>query len=131
MIVLMFVVMYFTMIRPGKKQQNQRQEMLKGMKKGDDVVTIGGLHAKIDSIDDAAGTVVLDADGIYLTFNRSAIRTVTAAKAAVTPDENTEAATETTETTVDKEAAVDDDTKATTDAADKHDDDSADDSDQK
>ncbi|WP_461219041.1 preprotein translocase subunit YajC [Lapidilactobacillus salsurivasis] len=131
MIVLMFVVMYFTMIRPGKKQQNQRQEMLKGMKKGDDVVTIGGMHAKIDSIDDAAGTVVLDADGIFLTFNRSAIRTVTAAKAEVTPDETTEEATASTETTVDKEAAVDDATKSVEDGSDKHDDSNPDDSDQK
>ncbi|WP_225420413.1 preprotein translocase subunit YajC [Lapidilactobacillus bayanensis] len=75
-IAIMFAVMYFTMIRPGKKQQNQRQTMLEGMKKGDAVVTIGGLHGVIDTINAADGTVVIDADGILLTFNRTAIRDV-------------------------------------------------------
>lgn len=75
-IVIMFAVMYFTMIRPGKKQQTQRQTMLDSMKKGDAVVTIGGLHGLIDTINTADGTVVIDADGILLTFNRSAIREV-------------------------------------------------------
>lgn len=75
-IAIMFAIMYFTMIRPGKKQQNQRQTMLDGMKKGDAVVTIGGLHGVIDTINAADGTVVIDADGILLTFNRTAIRDV-------------------------------------------------------
>lgn len=75
-IILMFVVMYFTMIRPGKKQQKARQEMLGNMKKGDHITTIGGLHGVIDTINDAEGTIVIDADGILLTFSRTAIRNV-------------------------------------------------------
>ncbi|WP_461214349.1 preprotein translocase subunit YajC [Lacticaseibacillus sp. GG6-2] len=76
LIVVMFAFMYFGMMRPQKRQQQKRQEMLKQMKKGDKVVTIGGLHGVIDSIDQTAGTVDLDLDGIFLTFNLSAIRVV-------------------------------------------------------
>lgn len=75
-IVLMFVLMYFMMYRPQKKQQQERQKMLNQIKVGDPVITIGGLHGVIDSMNDADKTVVLDCDGIYLTFSRSAIRGV-------------------------------------------------------
>ena len=72
---LIFVgFMYFGMVRPQKKQQQKRQEMLNQLKKGDPIITIGGLHGVIDSIDQQAGTVVIDSDGIYLTFNLSAVR---------------------------------------------------------
>ncbi|WP_373563508.1 preprotein translocase subunit YajC [Bombilactobacillus bombi] len=75
-IIVFFALMYFTMYRPQKKQQQKRQEMLNQIKVGDPVVTIGGLHGNIDSLNDADKTVVLDCDGIYLTFSRSAIRSV-------------------------------------------------------
>lgn len=75
--ILIFVVfiglMYFMMIRPQKKQQNKRKEMMDALKKGDSVITIGGLHGVIDSLNDADKTVTLDCDGVYLVFNRSAI----------------------------------------------------------
>lgn len=105
-IVIMFGVMYFTMIRPGKKQQNQRQQMLNGMKKGDAIVTIGGLHGVIDTINVEDGTVVIDADGILLTFNRTAIRDVKPGAAVTTavPEETT---TTVEETTVGEEPSVD------------------------
>lgn len=77
MIVVMFAFFYFFMMRPQKKQQQQRQEMLSGLKKGDKIITIGGLHGVIDKIDRQNNTVDLDLDGVYLTFNLSAIRTVT------------------------------------------------------
>ncbi|WP_203624322.1 MULTISPECIES: preprotein translocase subunit YajC [unclassified Lacticaseibacillus] len=77
MIVVMFAFFYFFMMRPQKKQQQQRQEMLSGLKKGDKIITIGGLHGVIDKIDRSNNTVDLDLDGVYLTFNLSAIRTVT------------------------------------------------------
>lgn len=79
----MGAVMYFSMIRPQKKQQQKRKEMFSGMKKGDNITTIGGLHGVIDSIDNEAQTVVVDCDGIYLTFNIGAIRDI---KPQGTPD---------------------------------------------
>lgn len=85
-VVIMFVGMYFLSIRPQKKQQQKRQEMLKGMNKGDKVVTLGGIKGVIASIDRDNKEVVVDCDGIYLTFDLNFIRraepgnSVTAAK---------------------------------------------------
>ena len=55
-----------------RKQQKNRIYSLNQIKKGDEIVTIGGLYGLVDEIDDKK--VVLDIDGIYLTFDRSAIR---------------------------------------------------------
>jgi len=85
MLVLLFGFMYFAMIRPQRKQQQQRQTMLNAMKKGDSIVTIGGLHGVIDSIDTAKQIVVIDADGVFLTFNLSAVRQVNNDGAATAP----------------------------------------------
>ncbi|HJD08194.1 MAG TPA: preprotein translocase subunit YajC [Candidatus Ligilactobacillus faecavium] len=82
MIVLLFGLMYFMMIRPQKKQQQQWQNMINNLKKGDHVVTRGGLHGVIDSIDKANKTVTLDCDGIFLTFSLNAIGNVQSASAA-------------------------------------------------
>ena len=68
--------MYFGAIRPQKKQQQQRMAMMDKLKKGDKLVLVDGLNAKIDSINEADKTVVVDADGIYLTFSRMAVRQV-------------------------------------------------------
>ena len=76
MLAVLFGFTYFTMIKPQKKQQQQRQEMMNQLKKGDSVEMVDGLRDKIDSINDADKTIVLDADGIYLTFSRLAVRTV-------------------------------------------------------
>lgn len=76
MLAVLFAFTYFTMIKPQKKQQQQRQEMMNQLKKGDSVEMVDGLRGKIDSINDADKTIVLDADGIYLTFSRLAVRTV-------------------------------------------------------
>lgn len=79
MIVIFIVLIafsYFTMIRPQKKQQQKRMEMMNELKPGDRVVLVDGLHGKIDAINKDDNTVVVDADGIFLTFNRMAIRQV-------------------------------------------------------
>ena len=69
---LVMVAMIGFMFYSQRKQQKQRQEALKQIKKGDGIVTIGGLYGIVDEIDDKK--VVLDIDGIYLTFERGAIR---------------------------------------------------------
>ncbi len=71
-------VFYFFMIRPQQKKQKEQKELLSGIKKGDEVVTIGGLHGKVFLVDEA--TVTLDLDkGVKLTFDKSAIsRTIKA-----------------------------------------------------
>ncbi|RXT59099.1 preprotein translocase subunit YajC [Lacticaseibacillus chiayiensis] len=113
LIVFFIAFMYFFMIRPQKKQQQKRQEMLNQLKKGDPIVTIGGLHGVIDSTDQQAGTVVIDSDGIYLTFNLSAVRGVASRPATPAPAAKTE---ETVNT--DEQRAAKDDANATTSEAD-------------
>lgn len=76
MLIIIGVFMYFGMIRPQKKQQQKRMEMMDSLKKGDRVILVDGLHGKVDSINDKDKTVVIDADGIYLTFSRMAIRQI-------------------------------------------------------
>ena len=72
----MFVLFYFLLIRPQKKRQNAVQQMQSSLKKGDKIVTIGGLHGTIDAIDESK-VVVKSPDGSKLTFDRQSIREVT------------------------------------------------------
>lgn len=74
--VIIMGAMYFLMIRPQKKQQEKKQSMLDSMQPGNYVVTIGGLHGIVDEVNKAKRTVVLDCEGVYLTFEISAISTV-------------------------------------------------------
>jgi preprotein translocase subunit YajC len=76
-LVLMFVLFYFLLIRPQQKRQKAVKQMQSDLKKGDKVVTIGGLHGFIDSIDENKA-VIKCGDGSRLTFDRNAIREVTA-----------------------------------------------------
>ncbi|UNK19870.1 preprotein translocase subunit YajC [Paenibacillus sp. N3/727] len=70
--VLMFVIFYFLLIRPQQKKQKTRNAMLGALKKGDKVVTIGGLHGTIMEITD--DVVVLKVNDVTkLTFDRSSI----------------------------------------------------------
>ncbi|WP_159881185.1 preprotein translocase subunit YajC [Paenibacillus puerhi] len=74
-LVLMFVVLYFLLIRPQQKRQKTRNMMLGNLKKGDKVVTIGGLHGTILELTD--DTVILRVNDVTkLTFERSAINAV-------------------------------------------------------
>jgi preprotein translocase subunit YajC len=67
-----FIVMYFFMVRPQQKKQKDQKVFIEELKKGDSIVTIGGLHGKILEIDDL--TVVLEVDrGFKLKFDRSSI----------------------------------------------------------
>ncbi|WP_152391736.1 preprotein translocase subunit YajC [Paenibacillus guangzhouensis] len=74
--VLMFAVFYFLLIRPQQKKQKTRNSMLSALKKGDKIVTIGGLHGTILEITDDV-VVLLVNDATKLTFDRSAISTIT------------------------------------------------------
>lgn len=74
--IIMFAVFYFLLIRPQQKKQKARNIMLASLKKGDKVVTIGGLHGTIVELTD--DTVVLRVNDVTkLTFDRAAVNTVT------------------------------------------------------
>lgn len=75
----MFLIMYFMMIRPQQKQRREREAMLGALKRGDRVVTSGGLHGTITNITDT--TVVLKCDQVKLEFDRSAVGRIVAGQA--------------------------------------------------
>lgn len=75
MLVVMFAIFYFLLIRPQQKRQKAVQNMQASLEKGDKIVTIGGLHGFIDSIDEST-VVIKCGDGSRLTFDRGAIREV-------------------------------------------------------
>ncbi len=78
-LILMVVVFYFLIMRPQQKRNKERNKMLSALKKGDKIVTIGGLHGTISEITD--DTVVLRVNDVTkLTFDRSAINNVAPAE---------------------------------------------------
>ena len=97
---VLFGVMYFILIRPQKKQAQKTQDMLSQIKSGDKVVTIGGLHGIVGEINSADNTVVLDCEGIFLTFEKRAISRISKVATITTDDAIVEdfTATETEQT---------------------------------
>jgi preprotein translocase subunit YajC len=75
-LILMFVLFYFLLIRPQQKRTKAVAQMQNELKKGDKIVTIGGLHGFVDSIDESK-VVIKCGDGSRLTYDRNAIREVT------------------------------------------------------
>ena len=65
-------VFYFFMIRPQQKKQKEQKELLNNLKKGDQVVTIGGIHARVYTVEEATVTLELD-KGVKLTVEKSDI----------------------------------------------------------
>lgn len=100
----MFVVLYFLMIRPQRKQQQKHQDTLSKLQKGDHVITIGRLHGVVDEINNEDKTVTLDADGIFLVFDLRAIAQVTqkTASTTVATDDTEKSENESTENSTEK-----------------------------
>ena len=71
-LVLMFVVLYFVMIRPQMKRQKEHKAMIAAVAKGDEVVTTGGLLGKIIKVGDSFMTLEVAA-GVELQVQRSAV----------------------------------------------------------
>lgn len=69
---LIFVVMYFFMIRPQQKKQKELKKFRESIKKGDSVVTIGGAYGKVNEVADTKIRVEVDKD-VYIWFDKSAV----------------------------------------------------------
>jgi preprotein translocase subunit YajC len=75
MFALIIGIFYFMILRPQQKRQKERQKLLDALKKGDKIVTAGGLHGTIAGLDEK--TVLLQvADNVKMKFDRSAIGSV-------------------------------------------------------
>jgi preprotein translocase subunit YajC len=75
---LIFVIMYFLILRPQQKRAKQHQEMITSLRRGDTVVTSGGLIGKITKVVDDAEIEVQVADGIRVRQMRQMIAEVRA-----------------------------------------------------
>jgi len=66
-LVAMFVLMYFLLIRPQQKRAKDHKNLLKELKKGDEVVTNGGVLGKINSVDESFATLEI-AEGVVVKY---------------------------------------------------------------
>lgn len=65
-------IFYFMMIRPQRKRQAKMAELMGGLKRGDHIITAGGIHGEIDSIGDTTVVIVLE-DGAKLKVAKSSV----------------------------------------------------------
>lgn len=70
---LMFLVMYFFIIRPNRRRQKAEEEFRSGLKKGDKVVTIGGIHGKVVGLDETTALMEID-NNVKIKVEKSALR---------------------------------------------------------
>ena len=75
LIVVMFAVLYFMMIRPQMKRAKEHKAMVEGLQKGDEVITAGGILGRITKVDAQYATVSV-ADNVEIQIQRAAIQIV-------------------------------------------------------
>jgi preprotein translocase subunit YajC len=75
MLVAMFAIFYFLLIRPQQKRAKQHRELISNLKSGESVVTAGGIHGKITAVEDAVVTLEV-ANGVKIKLNRGSITEV-------------------------------------------------------
>ena len=72
-IILMFVVVYFFMIRPKMKKAKQEKTFAAELKKGDRIITKSGMHGKIIDFSEKNNSVIIETGASKITFDRSSI----------------------------------------------------------
>ena len=74
-LVFMFAIFYFLLIRPQQKKAKEHKALLEALKKGDNVITAGGVHGKVNAVDDTIVTLEI-ATGVNIKITKSYIATV-------------------------------------------------------
>lgn len=69
-LILMFVIFYFLLIRPQQKRSKEHRSMVAALKKGDRIITSGGLHGRVTGLDETTLTVEI-ADKVRVKVNRA------------------------------------------------------------
>ncbi|MGW8312125.1 MAG: preprotein translocase subunit YajC [Desulfuromonadales bacterium] len=72
MLVVMFAIFYFLLIRPQQKRAKQHKELVENLKAGDQVVTAGGIHGKVVAVQDTLVTLEI-ASNVRIKISRSSI----------------------------------------------------------
>lgn len=75
MLVLMFAVFYFLLIRPQQKRAKQHRELISALKPGNLIVTAGGVHGKISAVEETTVSIEI-ATGVKVKVNRASITEV-------------------------------------------------------
>jgi preprotein translocase subunit YajC len=83
-IVLMFVIFYFLLIRPQQKRNKEHKEMIANLKKGDRIITSGGLYGRITGLDEANLTVEI-ADKVRVKMVRGNVTALAQSAAPAAP----------------------------------------------
>jgi preprotein translocase subunit YajC len=86
MIVLLFGVMYFMMIRPQQRRRREAEQMQSALGPGDEVVTIGGMHGEVTAVDDDVVTLEIAPD-VHVRFARPAIARIVTRAGVVEADD--------------------------------------------
>lgn len=77
-IILMFVIFYFLLIRPQQKKTKEHREMISNLKKGDRIITSGGIHGRITGIKEAENILVVEiADKVRVKVARGNVAALT------------------------------------------------------
>ncbi|HEU0274032.1 MAG TPA: preprotein translocase subunit YajC [Candidatus Udaeobacter sp.] len=74
-LIFIFIIMYFVMIRPQKKRQEQQQKLIASLKTGDRVVTNAGIHGLISNVKENT-VLVKVADNVKIEMDKAAVATV-------------------------------------------------------
>src|SRR3989338_8171815 len=74
-LILIFIIFYFLIFRPQQKQQKQRQKMISELKRGDEVITNGGIYGKVTDLADAFVMLQIDNNAI-IKLDRSQVNVV-------------------------------------------------------
>ena len=75
-LVVIFGIFYFLIMRPQKKRQQEHEDMVEALKKGDKIVTIGGIHGTVTQVEDDSVLAQVDAGSTKLRFDKNAIANV-------------------------------------------------------
>ena len=74
MLVAMFAIMYFFMIRPQQKKQKELQNFRKSIEKGQEVITAGGIYGTVRDVDDVNNILIIEiANGVRVRVDRNSV----------------------------------------------------------
>lgn len=104
MLIGMFAVMYFLIIRPQNKERKKLQQMISELKKGDKVVTIGGIYGTVSSVKEQSVILKVD-DTCKIEMSKSAVSSVLNAKVNSSNEKTTSSVAESSDS--DKKAEKD------------------------
>jgi len=88
-IILMFVIFYFLLIRPQQKKTKEHRQMISSLKKGDRIITSGGIHGRITGVKEAENVLVVEiADKVRVKVARGNVAALTQSTAPPPPQKS-------------------------------------------